>query len=341
MPALKECMAALSPKQRDVIEKRYGLRNGKYRTLEDVGDDYGITRERVRQIEKSAFDHLLDKKQEKLEPFFNILRDHIHTHGGVRCEEKLMEEDSRDFFKAPKELHPSIPFCFLTVGPLFSRFVQDNHFHTLWAVSSDAYSEAKKMILNLIKEFENSKRLLPEEEFYYLFKKVAEVNDFPFNPEGHIIDSYFDISKLIEKNIYGEYGLVYWPEVRPRGAGEKAYIILKKFGKPMHFRDLAKKINESGFGEKTNHFQTVHNELIKDTKFILIGRGIYALEEWGYKPGTISDLLVDILKKSGPMTKDKIMKEIKNQRLVKESTILMNLQNKKLFKRNPNGYIVV
>lgn len=339
---LKEVLMNLPKKQQEVIQKRYGLKDGQRRTLEEVGQDYGITRERVRQIEESAFNKLRDENIiKRFYPYFEALNDHLENHGGVRHEDKLISEDSEDFFDVPSRVRPAVTFFILTLGQPFSRFSQNNHFYTLWSLGDNFYSQAQKIINLLVEELERTEKPLPEDEFFYIFRKVVKENKFPVNVNEKIVASYFDISKKIEQNIYGEYGLADWPEINPRGAGEKAYIVLKRIGKPMHFIDLAKKVNQAGFDERVNHFQTIHNELIKDPKFVLIGRGIYALGEWGYQPGTISELLVSILRKSQPLSKDKLVREVKNQRLVKDSTILMSLQNKNLFKNTPRGYLTV
>jgi len=86
--------------------------------------------------------------------------------------------------------------------------------------------------------------------------------------------------------------------------------------------------------------QAIHNELIKDPRFVLIGRGIYALSSWGYKKGTISDTIKSILEKSEtPLTREEIVKQVLKVRKVKETTILLNLQNKALFKKiGKNSY---
>jgi hypothetical protein len=89
--------------------------------------------------------------------------------------------------------------------------------------------------------------------------------------------------------------------------------------------------------KKTN-FQTVHNELIKDARFVLVGRGVYALKEWGYEPGTVKDVISQVLKKAKqPLSQDEVLKRVLSQRLVKESTILLNLGNKKCFLKSENG----
>jgi DNA-directed RNA polymerase delta subunit len=103
---------------------------------------------------------------------------------------------------------------------------------------------------------------------------------------------------------------------------------------PMHFSEIAKEIKESNFKRKNVTVQAIHNELIKDPRFVLIGRGIYALSNWGYKKGTISEIITGILEKSDtPLTREEIVKQVLRVRRVKETTILLNLQNKKLFKK--------
>ena len=48
----------LKPKESLVIKLRYGLDDGVYRTLEEIGEYFGVTRERIRQIEENAIVHL-------------------------------------------------------------------------------------------------------------------------------------------------------------------------------------------------------------------------------------------------------------------------------------------
>ena len=66
---------------------------------------------------------------------------------------------------------------------------------------------------------------------------------------------------------------------------------------------------------RRTHPQTVNNELIKDPRFVLIGRGLYALSEWGYEPGTVKDVLVQILKDSGKaLRKEDVLQLISERR---------------------------
>jgi DNA-directed RNA polymerase delta subunit len=125
-----------------------------------------------------------------------------------------------------------------------------------------------------------------------------------------------------------------WPIVNPKNIRDKIYVILKQNGKHMHFNDIAGAIKESDFKRKDVTTQAIHNELIKDKRFVLIGRGIYALKEWGYERGTVADIISDVLKTAGePLHRDEIVKRVLKSRYVKETTILLNLQSKPQFKR--------
>jgi len=149
--------------------------------------------------------------------------------------------------------------------------------------------------------------------------------------------SYIGLCREISKNPFDEWGLIDSPEVSPKGVKDKSYLIFKQEKKPLHFTQVAELINQTAFGGRQAHFQTVHNELIKDPRFVLVGRGTYALADWGYEPGTVRDVLVSVLKNAkGGLNKEEIIKIVQAKRLVKENTILLNLQNKKVFKKIDN-----
>jgi len=116
-------------------------------------------------------------------------------------------------------------------------------------------------------------------------------------------------------------------------------LVFKKHGKPLHFTEVATLIDKLAYNlpNKKTYPQTVHNELIKDGRFVLVGRGTYALAEWGYVPGTIKDIITKVLnEKNMPIHKDEIVEKVLAQRLVAKNTVLMNLNNKKNFEKDAN-----
>ena len=98
---------------------------------------------------------------------------------------------------------------------------------------------------------------------------------------------------------------------------------------------MAEKIEETF--NKEAHVATTHNELIKDDRFVLVGRGLYALSEWGYSNGVVRDVIKTVLKDKGALTKEDVIKEVLKQRQVKENTIYVNLQNPRYFRKDVKG----
>ncbi len=152
------------------------------------------------------------------------------------------------------------------------------------------------------------------------------------------IASYIGLSSELAKNPFSEYGMSSWGAIVPKRMNDKILLVLRKYGKPMHFTEIAQQINETGFDRRKAYPPTVHNELILNKQYVLIGRGIYALQEWGYKPGVVADVIVEAIKKEQrPMTRDELVKVVLAQRMVKRNTVLLALTNKSLFRRCPDG----
>ncbi|MFH1671573.1 MAG: sigma factor-like helix-turn-helix DNA-binding protein [Candidatus Portnoybacteria bacterium] len=313
----------------DIISLRFGLKDGKRKTLEEIGRKYNITRERVRQIEEVAFSDLKKSNSvNTLKAVFDSIDIFLNQEGGIAREERLLT--SLTGYDRPHPSRGSIFFS-LTLGKPYHRFVESNKFHPLWANSKDAVSRAEKIIDFLVKRIEQERKTLPLDHVFNYSKEL----DRGINREA--LSSYLDLTKEIDQNNFGHFGLAKWPEINPRGAKDKAYIVLKEQGQPLHFRNVADLINQANLGPNLAQPQTVHNELIKDERFILVGRGTYALKEWGYQPGTIKDVIIQTLEENGPMEKEDILEKVLENRLAKKNTVLINLQNKEYFAKNQDG----
>ena len=150
----------------------------------------------------------------------------------------------------------------------------------------------------------------------------------------HVIENLLRVTKTIKANPFGEYGLRHWRVIEPKDVGDKAYLVLKHEKKPLHYTQITEFINQHGFDERTAYKETVHNELIMDERFVLVGRGIYALVDWGYKKGLVADIIKEILAASSePMDRGKLVEEVLKQRVVRRNTILVGLANKHLFRK--------
>ena len=169
------------------------------------------------------------------------------------------------------------------------------------------------------------------------FDQMKDVAEHYRNEE--IVKRWLSMSKTISKNPLGEWGKATSPNVHTRGVKDYAFLVMRKHGSPMHFKEVADSITKT-FGRKT-HYATCHNELIKDSRFVLVGRGLYALAEWGYKTGIAREVIRDILKREGPLSKDDVVERVMKERYFKKNTILVNLVNPKFFKKNKNGFYSV
>ena len=159
--------------------------------------------------------------------------------------------------------------------------------------------------------------------------ELKDVNVAYRNEE--ILKRWLSISKTISKNPLSEWGRSQSPAIRTKGIRDYAYLVIKQKGEPMHFSDVAIAISKV-FAKKA-HVATTHNELIKDSRFVLVGRGLYALAEWGYQPGVVRDVIRTVLTKKA-LSKEEVIEEVKKVRYVKDNTILVNLNDTRYFKRN-------
>lgn len=302
-------ISELREREKEVILRRFGLEGKTPETLQSIGDSFGITRERVRQIQVAA-EKKIKPKLKNYEDLFESVKEYLKKFGGVKREDTLLTE------LAEKEENELI--FLLTVDGRLKRFNHDKEFHSFWAIDNQSAKLAKKTISRIVKRFEKEKKLVNLEELSQQLGIKKE-----------ILNSYLEISKKIQKNKKGFYGLREWPEINPRGIRDKAYLVFKEIQKPLHFTEVARLIEGANVA-------TVHNELIRDERFVLIGRGIYALKEWGYYPGEVKDVILKILQeKKRPLTKEEILEEVKKQRIVKPNTVFLNLS--KYFERDEKG----
>jgi len=324
---LEQVVADFNPKQRKIISSRFGLKNGKRSTLQEIGDELGITRERVRQIEEQSLNKLAPRIKDGAAEIIDGAVVHLAKVGGVRKDDNFINDIKQLYFADSKTKYfdQKLRFLFLTVNtPFYSR--EDDRNNAYWYVDDNARKKFLEFVKQATQFFkDHNRRALIDDKIY-----LAQYRDF-----NSI--QFLSIPKHFGVNIFGDIGLMEWPEINPKTIRDKAYLVLRKYGKPLHFVDIAKYITKFGIDEKPAHIQTVHNELIKDERFVLVGRGIYGLRENGYEPGTVREVLIRLFKKNGPLRLQDVISLVNEQRILKENTILLSLQNRRYFKRLDDG----
>ncbi|KKP56028.1 MAG: RNA polymerase sigma factor [Parcubacteria group bacterium GW2011_GWB1_35_5] len=326
---VKRLLSSLPDRAQDVIVGRFGFNpEGKEMTLEAIGKKYGITRERVRQIENYAINHIRKADTyEKESNVFDELKNTINKMGGVISEDDLLNHLGKDILTR-KYIH-----FLLVVGDDFNKIKEDIEFKHRWHVDGNLSDKIHDAIKKLYSKLGDDD-IIPESEIISSFlEHLKEVSDE--YKQDEILTRWLSISKNISKNPLGEWGKTKSSNIKTKGVRDYAYLILRKHGSPIHFREVAKLISEV-FNKKA-HVATTHNEIIKDPRFVLVGRGLYALKEWGYSTGIVRDVILEIIKKNGPLNKEKILEKVMKERYVKANTVMVNLQNPKYFKKNKQG----
>ena len=326
--ALENIISNLPQRSQEIIWSRYGIDGTGVATLEEIGRKFGITRERVRQVIREVCKKVKARSQSSV---LSEVREKImftlSSNDGIMEEEKLLSA----LGNADRKQKGAARFfleCLNEVEEFEIRNITEKSFR-MPGFDEAGWKNVKNEVVEILKK-KNSP--LTEKSLFEEFSKT----EIGKNIDKGMLFNYLAVSTEIKRNTFGKWGLSKWKEVNPKGTRDKAYLVLKENGEPMHFKDIASEIDKSGLNKKKTHPQTVHNELIKDKKFVLVGRGIYALAEWGYEKGTVKDVLEDILKKHAEaMTREEIIKEVLKVRQVKKSTVIINLNN--YFKKTKEG----
>ena len=326
---VKQLLSSLPDRARDVLTFRYGLGKDERRlTLDAIGKKYGITRERVRQIENYALANVRKSEEYKqAKAAFTEIETLLHSLGGIVVEDDFLGHVSKD-----KSLQNHVHFL-LVIGEPFKKRKEDAEFRHRWHVNEELSGKVESALRKLYASL-NDQELLPESEMVNKFlNHLEDVSERYKNQE--IVRRWLSISKKVGKNALGDWGVAHSPNIKTKGMRDYAFLVIRKHGSPIHFREVAAQIS-SMFNKKA-HVATTHNELIKDPRFVLVGRGLYALAEWGYAPGVVRDVIRSVIEKAGPLTKEEVIDKVLKERYVKENTIAVNIQNPKYFKKDKEG----
>lgn len=328
-PAVK-VLGFLNNKNREVLERRFGIGREESETLESIGQGYGITRERVRQIQEYCIKKLSQgEAREILKPAHDLVKAFISQKGGVAGKNELFENLSK------KSLYPYFALS-LKLMPELAEGKETDSINHRYALNNKTLERVDDLVARVHTVLNETGSVLSMEELDNIVARELKLSGQDLDVSA---GSMISLSKLIKLGPFGDYGLGHWPAINPKGVRDKAHLVFEKEQRPLHFREISLLIdqyfrNQPYSKNKNTHPQTVHNELIKDPRFILIGRGLYALSDWGYEPGTVKDVLVQIMKEEGkPMDKEDILELISERRFVKPNTVFLNLQNKNYFKK--------
>ena len=328
---LSDLFMVLTPKEKEILVGRFSLGNEPKRTLESIGQKFNVTRERVRQIENIAISKLRRTvTNTKLRDINMLGRAILQSVGGLLLEDKLVSYIYHRI-DTPTEFDRNIIRLSLRIDEELLKQDKTSIFRVFWHSSAVSRQMIIDVLEEAIRNLKTKSDVLSEES---LVAKIMNKLSLKYeNLAPGLIASILEVDVRLKRVDEG-WGLSQWRHINPKSIRDKAYIVLKKAAKPLHFVEISNSIIDSKFDKKMVTTQAVHNELIRYDKFVLIGRGLYALKEWGYESGTVADVIEAILvKNKEPMTKKEIVAEVLKQRKIKVGTISLNLQNNPKFVR--------
>ena len=362
----------LNERERDVLTRRFGLHGEDRETLEEIGKIHSLTRERIRQIETSSIKRL--KQLENLDSYLsglkNVIIHLLEEHGGLMEKEYLFNNlvnfslgtGKRDDNEIKHKRH----FDFLISRLLHDKFEEINDsklFKESLKLKYHSLEHLENLTLELLAKIREVKKIFMTEDLINLSKglgayktnedKFKQTNNLDisgvlssnlfqepadFINQNKAIYSILQAAREIEQNKFGHWGIDESREIRPKTINDKIYLILKNSGQPMHFAEIAEKINQVGFDKKPANAATVHNELILDDKYILVGRGLYGLKEWGYEKSTVTEVIEKVMVLAQrPLSREEIIDKVLKQRMVKKATINLALMNRQKFEPVAEG----
>lgn len=327
---IDEMFMVLTNKEKDVIVQRFSLDNKPRRTLESIGQKFSVTRERIRQIEKIALGKLRRTVQTTRLSVVNEMADQIiKENGGVILEGKLVSK-ILIMLHCDDTMDANIVKLALNINPTLTKIEKTNYYNPFWKLKEVDLDLVNAVISAAIKILKKKGDVMNDAKLVIQMRQV--LTERLANFIDPMLISCLEVDKRM-KRIDDGFGLTVWRHINPRSIRDKAYIILKREKRPMHFVEIANKIAGAGFDKKVVTVQAVHNELIRYDQFVLVGRGLYGLKEFGYKRGTVAEVIEDLLRKKSPLTKQEIIEGVLKQRHVKKGTISLNLQKNPQFVR--------
>lgn len=334
---IEDMFLVLTDKEKDVIIQRFSLDNKSKRTLESIGQRFSVTRERIRQIEKIALGKLKRTVQTTKLSLVNEVADKIIAeNGGVLLEMKLIS-GILNFIHSSEFVDANIVALALNINANLELVEKTNVYNPFWMLKTIDPVLINNVINAGIKVMKKKGNVISDAKLVVQIRQI--LGEKLANYSDPMIVSTLEVDKRIKRLEDGlpagqvGFGLMSWRHINPRSIRDKAYIVMKREARPLHFVEIANKISEAGFDKKVVTVQAVHNELIRYDQFVLVGRGLYALKEAGYKKGTVAEVIEDLLRQKSTMTKQEIIDGVLKQRHVKKGTISLNLQKNPQFVR--------
>jgi hypothetical protein len=340
-----EVLSILPARERDVIAARYGLWNGVSQSLRHIGNELGVTRERVRQIEKDAVMRLRGTYAHCL------IRAYIYERG----RESIENDPQKHGVLAGDEAITALAIrCSAKEVVLALRFLKDvdfqneNVFGGLIEIEPRVYclhERTKIQYLRVLKQVESVFRSHEQaiSESFVLSEISSMSTPVRHRDQMNLARRVLLVSPRYFRMKDGTIARSEWTHLTKRNATTVAEAALRLLGRPAHFREITTKVNEIS-GRPLKEL-TIHGAIIRHPQtFVWLKDGTYGLAAWGFrKPPFVTDRLIQLLSIAGhPLSLQCLEREVLDVCNCKPATVRMELHfNPQYFVSLPNHEYVL
>lgn len=332
----------------DLLTKRIGLSESKIYTLQEIGDFLGITRERVRQLEKQALERLaclIDGSDKKCKPSPRITNAFRQYKSSLREDRTILleadicqvykslfaevgEDDKEDNIKL---LMASFDFEFVESKELTTKGFSKNCWLTDSALNAKNINSHQKVIVGLLQQTVTPITFF---ELVVLVKKKLK--------KALRAEDIRNILRTLEEIIEVNDHRVQVNIQHLKSIADRAYRVLWERNERMMSNEIVREINRQmilSYSRNRTNMRSLVSQLAVDKRFTSIGKRGWVLSAWkGYDPRSIVDLMTESISlKDAPTPVQKIISYVKDiQPDVKDSSIRSYLSQKNRFTQTSN-----
>lgn len=322
---------------KELIKRRYGLMNGERQTLEEIGESYRVTRERIRQIQEKSLKRMRHPATTVKKPLTGLIEDIILRNGGI------ISADEADV-EVPKALGgviedgSSLLDLLCDLGWIQTCRIGDIPIYSLKLDGVSLLKLTERIILLIKKEDLG----LDVDSIIRKNSMFRKIKDERFNPTHFVLRYCRTDPRLEEISVNSE---VIFRHYTSGHFATKSWValmrrVLEEQQMPLHFTEITDKVNDLLSGsERQLDVRRAHSILIEDKAFAHSGvNGTYGLTSWGLRKELIPELIEECLKKAGfPLHWKQIFNYVSKYKNTRSANITSCLENNRSFKRVSSG----
>lgn len=350
----------------EIMKRRYGLNSGERETLEEIGNSYGITRERIRQIQEKAIKKLRHPMVKEKNQIIELVEEVLWKNHGIISEEEADQLLSNIFKNIPYDgsslldlladigwiqTHKvgdapfySPKFSGLNLSVLMTEIIQllksNGNLMNVESIAKNLSCKTIEVPAQYVSQNAGSETTLNRSAYNRNYTVYEQKDVMSSDKLIHLVSRCCKLDPRIEERITNHFTL-YSLHNRRHIWSVLISQILEKEGIPLHFTEIANRVNDLlREEEKYLDERKVYSLLIETSIFAHTGvRGMYGLTKWGLRKESTQELAIEFIEKSGfPVHWEQIFFYVSKYKDTRRQSIRNILSNSEKFIKKNDGF---